>query len=145
MDDLPVISSLYHVQCHVKHINTYAHRRAKDRFHAVSHTPGCTFTTNCQWWHGCESHFREHPLSSTKLLSTSCPWTSALPPPPFLPPPSLLPSKLEALSHHPRFSSNLVGSKVASWAWAGSRWLHAQGDQAKALQVLTPPLPWVPG
>lgn len=69
----------------------------------------------------------------------------------FLSPPSslllspLLQSKLEDLSHHPRFSSNLVGSKVASWAWAGSRWLHAQGDQAKALQVLTPPLPWVPG
>lgn len=63
----------------------------------------------------------------------------------FLYPPLLLQSKLEDLSHHPRFSSNLVGSKVASWAGAGSRWLHAQGDQAKALQVLTPPLPWVPG
>lgn len=63
----------------------------------------------------------------------------------FLSPPLLLQSKLEDLSHHPRFSSNLEGSKVASWVWAGSRWRHAQGDQAKALQVLTPPLPWVPG
>ena len=59
--------------------------------------------------------------------------------------PPLLQSKLEDLSHHPHFSSNLVGSKVASWAGAGSRWLHAQGDHAKALQVLTPPLPRVPG
>ncbi|CAG10401.1 unnamed protein product [Tetraodon nigroviridis] len=53
--------------------------------------------------------------------------------------------KLEDLTHHPHFSSNLVGSKVASWVWAGSRWSHAQGNPAKALQVLTPPLPWVPG
>lgn len=73
-------------------------------------------------------------LESVNLCSSS-----------LFPPPQLLQSKLEDLSHHPHFSSNLVGSKVASWAWAGSRWLHAQGDQAKALQVLTPPLPWVPG
>lgn len=59
--------------------------------------------------------------------------------------PLLLLSKLEDLSHRPRFSSNLVGSKVASWAGAGSRWLHAHGEPTKALQVLTPPLPWVPG
>lgn len=59
--------------------------------------------------------------------------------------PKLLGSKLEDLSHHPHFSSNLEGSKVASWVWAGSRWLHARRDPAKALQVLTPPLPWVPG
>lgn len=59
--------------------------------------------------------------------------------------PPLLQNKLEDLSHHPHFSSKLVGSKVASWVGAGSRWLHAQGDQAKALQVLTPPLPWVLG
>ncbi|CAB1454322.1 unnamed protein product [Pleuronectes platessa] len=39
--------------------------------------------------------------------------------------------KLEDLCHHPRFSSNLVGSKVASWAGAGSRWLHAQGEPGK--------------
>lgn len=61
------------------------------------------------------------------------------------PPPPILQRKLEDLTHRPRFSSNLVGSKVASWVWAGSRWPHAQGNPAKALQVLTPPLPWVPG
>lgn len=61
------------------------------------------------------------------------------------PPPPFLQRKLEDLTHRPRFSSNLVGSKVASWVWAGSRWPHAQGNPAKALQVLTPPLPWVPG
>lgn len=71
--------------------------------------------------------------------------SSSAPPPLFSLLSRLLQNKLEDLSHRPRFSSNLVGSKVASWVWAGSRWLHAQGDQAKALQVLTPPLPWVPG
>lgn len=94
--------------------------------------------SNCEFCRDAISTF----LSSFSVLR---PWTSALPfliPPP---PPPVPQHKLEDLTHHPRFSSNLVGSKVASWVWAGSRWSHAQGNPAKALQVLTPPLPWVPG
>lgn len=95
--------------------------------------------------HICE---RECALPKLRFVAESSPNFSpsrVREPPLFLCPPPLLQHKLEDLCHHPRFSSNLVGSKVASWAGAGSRWWHAQGDQAKALQVLTPPLPWVPG
>lgn len=79
----------------------------------------------------------------TKFLSSSSPWTSALP---LLPPsPFFLRSKLEDLRHRPHFSSNLVGSKVASWAEEASRWLRAQGGTLqRPFRFLTPPLPWVP-
>lgn len=127
----------------------------EDKLHVVSQA-ACILRTMrhfflffFRWKHICErectlSKLGLAAVSSPSSLSISSPWTSALPLSSLLLSP-LLQSKLEDLSHHPCFSSNLVGSKVASWAWAGSRWLHAQGDQAKALQVLTPPLPWVPG
>lgn len=68
--------------------------------------------------------FPFHPYIYPHLTESMKPHALPLPlPPPFSP----LQGKLEGLSHHPRFSSNLVGSKVASWAGEGSRWLHAQG------------------
>lgn len=168
MDNLPVIFSLYSIQCIANDTfpsdvntvwlhNLYAPWQISSRtncmlsrrLHAYSEQCVIFFYFFFRWKHICErectlSKLGLAAVSSPSSLSISSPWTSALPLSSLLLSP-LLQSKLEDLSHHPRFSSNLVGSKVASWAWAGSRWLHAQGDQAKALQVLTPPLPWVPG
>lgn len=38
---------------------------------------------------------------------------------------------MEGLSHHPRFSSNLVGSKVASWVGVGEQMVACSGGPGK--------------